>query len=227
MREGPDIVGVAAAIGDPARGAMLTALLRIPLLAAGELAREAGVTAQTASGHLRQLCDAGLVECTAQGRHRYYGLAGARVAHLLEQLLGLAEHLGHGRSRPGPKDASLRRARTCYDHMAGSIAVDLFARMRDANFFEVRADELALTPFGDDALVRFGLTEASLRTAGTAACRSCLDWSERRPHLAGRAGAGILRRIIELQWVVRDGRLLRISGAGEIGLARLFLPAIG
>ena len=127
MSEGPDIARLAALIGDPTRANMLLALLAVPALTAGELARDAGVSAQTASGHLRALSSEGLLAVSPAGRHRYYSLANEHVGAALEHLLGTAAMLGFSRFKPGPRDPQTRRARTCYDHMAGEIAVPTHA----------------------------------------------------------------------------------------------------
>ncbi len=126
MKEGPSIATIAALMGDPARANMLGALMAGRALTAGELAREAGVSAPTASGHLARLSEAGLVLVEAQGRHRYFRLSGPDVALVLEGLMGLAARTGRLRTRPGPRDPALRQARTCWDHMAGEWAVRLY-----------------------------------------------------------------------------------------------------
>ncbi|NNG02830.1 MAG: winged helix-turn-helix transcriptional regulator, partial [Inquilinus sp.] len=123
MKTGPDIAHVAALLGDPARANMLTALMSGRALTASELASEAGVTPQTASAHLARLQQGGLVVPRKQGRHRYYALTGEDVAAVLEALMGLAARTGHLRTRTGPKDPALRRARVCYDHLAGELGV--------------------------------------------------------------------------------------------------------
>ena len=128
MKEGPDIAHVAALIGDPARANMLTALLSGKALTATELASEAGVTVQTASSHLAKLGTGGLLRQRKQGRHKYFSLAGADVAHVLEGLMGLAAGAGHLRTRTGPKDAQLRKARVCYNHLAGDMGDPAFRR---------------------------------------------------------------------------------------------------
>src|SRR5262245_49467163 len=126
MKDGPNIAALAALIGDPARANMLTALMGGQALTTSELALEAGVTKQTASSHLAKLADARLVAIEAQGRHRYYRLAGRHVASLLEQLMGVAARIGPTRARPGPKEPALRHARVCYDHLAGDLGVALY-----------------------------------------------------------------------------------------------------
>ena len=123
MKDGPDIARIASLVGDPARANMLTALMDGGALTASELALEAGVTLPTASSHLGKLLDGGLLTLTAQGRHRYYGLATAQVAEMLEHIMGVAAAVGPQRSRPGPRDAAMREARVCYDHLAGDRAV--------------------------------------------------------------------------------------------------------
>ncbi|MEO1607673.1 MAG: winged helix-turn-helix domain-containing protein, partial [Pseudomonadota bacterium] len=126
MREGPDIAHIAALIGDPARANMLTALMSGKALTATELAREAGVTPQTASTHLTKLEQGGLLTLQRQGRHRYFSLATDDVAHVLEALMGIAAGAGYLRSRTGPKDQALRKARVCYNHLAGEMGTDLY-----------------------------------------------------------------------------------------------------
>lgn len=229
MKEGPDIAVIGSLTGDPVRANMLTALLRVPALTAGELAQEGGVTPQTASGHLRRLEQGGMLRLVQQGRHRYYALADAHVAELLEQMLGLASHLGHIRTRPGPKEPALRRARVCYDHMAGEIAVSLFDRLNRLGGLEDIGAGVGrgLTGAGLGALERMGVKLDSGRPGSRALCRPCLDWSERRPHLAGLAGAALLDRLVALDWVRRSAgsRALAVTQSGEVGLRSLFLPS--
>ncbi|MEL7454334.1 MAG: winged helix-turn-helix domain-containing protein, partial [Pseudomonadota bacterium] len=129
MKEGPDIALFGALIGDPARANILTALMSGKALTATELAGEAGVTIQTASSHLKKMEDAGLLRQRKQGRHRYFALADDDVSHVLESLMGLAAKRGLLRTRPGPKDAALRKARVCYNHLAGDMGVALYENM--------------------------------------------------------------------------------------------------
>src|SRR5450432_1655823 len=145
MKTGPDIAPLAALVGDPARANMLTALLAGQALTAGELAREAGVTAQTASSHLAKLSAGGLIAPRRQGRHIYYALAGSDVAGLLERLMSLAERTGHRRTRSGPAEPALRNARVCYDHLAGDLGVALFDGLIERRVLARRGEELALT----------------------------------------------------------------------------------
>lgn len=224
MREGPDIAGVAALLGDPARASILGALMAGQALTAGELATTAGVMPQTASGHLAQLREAGLVAVEQQGRHRYYRLAGADVAAAIEALMDLAAQAGRRRTRPGPRDPQLRAARVCYDHLAGAKGVDLFARLCRNGLVALDGGAIDITAAGAVRFERFGVDVAGLRRARRPLCRTCLDWSERRPHLAGALGAALLSRLYALGWARRidQTRVIAFSPRGEAEFARLF-----
>ena len=222
VKEGPDISHVAAAIGDPTRARMLLALLQLPAMTAGELAKEAGVAAQTASGHLRRLGDAGLLTVVSQGRHRYFRLANDEAAGLIETMLGFSARAGHLRTRPGPRDAEMRRVRTCYDHLAGEIAVGLFSRLEALGAFVHRGGALDLTSIGLEQFGIVGIDPSRMQNGRAATCRACLDWSERRHHLGGRAGALLLQHSLDLNWIRRDGRRVELTQVGEVGLRGLF-----
>ena len=215
---------IGALLGDPARANILVALLGGQPLTAGELAREAGVSAQTASGHLGRLYDGGLLAVAKQGRHRYYSLSNPEIAALLEQVLGLAARLGLTRTRPGPKDLALRAARVCYDHLAGERAVVLFERLQDIGAVTGEVEDLVLTARGSALLSQLGVELD--RRSRRPVCKACFDWSERRPHLAGQAGAGLLDRFIALGWVRRSpgSRVVSVTPTGASALDRLFLP---
>ena len=222
MRLGPDITRIAAVLGDAARTNMLSALMAGQALTAGELAREAGVTPQTASAHLAKLEAAGLVARRRQGRHSYFALAGQDVAEALEQLAVLAERAGHMRSRPGPKDPALRRARVCYDHLAGDAGVAMLDGLIGAGRIADADGSLVLTDAGRAFAREFGV---ALPAAGRRPlCRACLDWSVRRSHLAGAFGAGLLARIYELGWARRlEGtRIVAFSAPGLLRFQRTF-----
>lgn len=201
---------------------MLVALLSVPALTSGELAAHAGVTPQTASGHLQQLEAAALLRQRRQGRHRYYSLSSEAVAHFLENMLSAAGALGFDRSRVGPKDAAMRRARTCYDHMAGEIAVTLFQRMGDRAMLQWDGSLLNLTDKGIAAFEASGIVLDNGRQSRRPMCLPCLDWSERRQHLAGRAGASLLKHVLDKRWVIRSGRALQITPVGEREFPKLF-----
>ncbi|QID17250.1 helix-turn-helix transcriptional regulator [Nitrogeniibacter mangrovi] len=225
MRDMPHIAPVAALIGDAARADMLTALMADRALTATELAMVAGVTRQTASAHLAKLCEAGLVIMQRQGRHRYFRLSGHDVAVLIEALMGVAFRTGAVRPRAPVRAPALRKARLCYDHMAGDLAVAAFEAMLMRGWFCARPGELALSGFGRTALVALGVDAAGLEAGRRVTCRMCADWGEGRQHLAGALGARVLDHVLEAGWAVRDpdSRALRFSAAGEAAFRSAFL----
>jgi len=217
MKEGPDISQVAALLGNPANANMLMALLPGPALTATELAQEAGLVLSTASGHLARLQKAGLVTIARQGRHRYFRLADPDVVTALEGLMPVAARAGHMRVRTGPRDPELRRARSCYDHLAGDLAVKTFDRLIDRELLVRRGEDLRLTERGRRFFAGRGIDVEALGRGRRALCRCCLDWSERRFHLGGTLGAAILDEIVAQGWAVREkkSRIVRVSPAGE------------
>jgi DNA-binding transcriptional ArsR family regulator len=227
MKAGPDIAMVAALVGDPARSNMLTALMTGRALTASELAHQAGVTPQTASSHLSKLEAGGLIEQEKQGRHRYYRLSDPDVAAVLEGLEGLAARAGHMRLRTGPKDPALRHARVCYDHLAGDLGVQMLDSMKQQKLLRQRKQDIELTEQGERFLTEtLQISTEQLSHPRRPLCRACLDWSERRHHLAGTLGAAILTRFTELKWAARDdtpgSRVVNFSRNGEKRFAALF-----
>jgi len=224
MSNAPQIAEVAALVGDPARANMLVALLGGRALTATELAYAAGVSPPTTSGHLGKLSAARLVILMKQGRHRYYRLAGPHVAHMLESIMHVAID-GPPRYQPRSKtDDQMRRARTCYDHIAGVLGVDLADSMV-AHDFVVLGDEAGeVTPAGAEFLTGLGVDLAAARAKRRVFCRPCLDWTERRPHIGGAVGAALAKRCFDLKWIeqVRDSRALAITPAGRRGLVEAF-----
>jgi DNA-binding transcriptional ArsR family regulator len=227
MKAGPDIAMVAALVGDPARSNMLTALMTGRALTASELAQEAGITPQTASSHLAKLEAGGLIEPEKQGRHRYYRLTGSDVAGVLEGLAGLAARAGHMRVRTGPKDPALRRARICYDHLAGDLGVQMLDSMKKQRLVRASKQTIELTHEGR----RFMADALQIDTDALAhprrpVCKACLDWSERRHHLAGTLGAALMARFTDLKWAARDdapgSRVVNFTRNGEKRFAALF-----
>lgn len=220
MDAGPSFARIAALIGDPARALMLAALMDGRSRTAGELAQAGGVTPQTASTHLGKLVDAGLLAIEKQGRHRYHRLASADVSHVLEALMSVSATAPKA-PVPGPRDLALRHARTCYDHLAGELAV----RLADgwiANGWIGRDDGgWRLTAAGAHGLEALDIEppDAARRRPGV---RSCLDWSERRPHIGGQLGAHVLDALFSRGWVRRrrGSRALLVSDEGERGLRR-------
>jgi DNA-binding transcriptional ArsR family regulator len=216
---------IAALAGDPARAGMLQALLDGRALTATELAHVAGVAPQTASGHLGQLTRAGLIAMERQGRHRYHRLASPAVARLLESLMLLAaEARPSRRATVGPRDEKMRAARTCYDHLAGRLGVGIAQAMADAGYVEFAEDAGLVTADGERFLARLGVALEGPARTSRPLCRLCLDWSERRPHLAGRLGAALCSHCLERGWIRRraDGRALDITPAGARAFHEMF-----
>ncbi|MEQ1552275.1 helix-turn-helix transcriptional regulator [Sphingorhabdus sp.] len=201
MKDGPVIANVAALIGDPARANILTALMAGKALTVSELAQEAGVTLQTTSAHLSKLFDGGMVAARKQGRHKYIELASSKVADALEALMGLAADSGHLRTRAGPRDDALRAARRCYNHLAGSAGVQLYESLIRRGFLRVDLSGLSLSSDGRAFAEGLGIDVAQLSASRAPLCRECLDWSERKTHLAGSLGRALLDHMIAEAWV--------------------------
>jgi DNA-binding transcriptional ArsR family regulator len=221
MEEQPDITAITSAIGEPARAKMLAALMDGRALTATELALEAGVSPSTASSHLARLQRAGLIALAAQGRHRYFRIATSAIATLLESLMGMAA--AEVKVRSGPRDQALRRARVCYDHLAGERGVQLLERMRQRGLIRGDGGFLEVTAAGASWLAELGIDVTALARKSRPLVRACLDWSERRDHLAGAVGAAILARLFELRLAKREapGRAVVISARGETFLTSL------
>lgn len=224
MKEGPDIARIAALIGDPARANILSALMAGKALTATELAREAGITPQTASSHLGKLQSGGLIDVKAQGRHRYFGLAGENVAQTLEALMGLAASAGHLRTRTGPKDPALREARVCYNHLAGERGIQMFRSLMGRGALVRSEGVIDLSPDGAAWATEFGIDLSALARNRAPMCRECLDWSARESHLAGKLGRALLTRIEEIGWVKRlpDSRIVAFSDSGQRAFDAVF-----
>jgi len=220
MRDGPNITNIAAMIGDHARAEVLTVLMSGMALTATELADAAGVTRQTISAHLAKLQDAGLLSVEAQGRHRYFRIADAEVAQLLESLMGVAFGTGAVRVRSSPREPALRKARVCYDHLAGELGVLMYERLAQRGAFSLGADGVMLTDTGRGAMGALGIDLDRPPASRRPFCRTCLDWSERRHHLAGQLGTLLLDRFQQLGWARRvpDSRVLAFTPDGEAAL---------
>jgi DNA-binding transcriptional ArsR family regulator len=217
---------IAALAGDPARAGMLQALLDGRALTATELAAVAGIAPQTASGHLGQLTRAGLLSVQRQGRHRYHRLASPTVARLLESLMLLAAE-ARPPARPrvtGPRDEKMRAARTCYDHIAGRLGVGIADALAGRGYVEFAEEAGLLTADGERFFARLGIGLDGPGRISRPLCRLCLDWSERRPHLAGRLGAALCTHCLASGWVRRraDGRALDITPAGARAFHEVF-----
>jgi DNA-binding transcriptional ArsR family regulator len=216
MTRDRDFTELGRALSTPARSTFLNLLMDGTRRPAGELAHAAGVSASTASEHLGVLVDAGLVTCESQGRHRYYSLAGREVATALESLGMVADAApvsGYRRSR---RAEYLAAARFCYDHLAGRLGTELTGVWIRSGWLAGR-DELALTDVGAVGLRELGVDVDGAVSARRATTRACLDWTERRPHLAGALGSAIGTRFLEAEWVTRhrSGRGLDVTATGR------------
>lgn len=218
----PRLARVAALVADPARSRMLAYLLSGEYASAGELAQAASVTPATASGHLAKLLDARFVVCEPRGRHRYYRLADAEVAHALEALALVAERDTHDRAWAHPERSRLRLARCCYGHLAGQLAVSLFDALRSEGRLVPGADGYQLSDAGSQWLQAWGMSPSPANGRRRYAY-ACLDWSERRDHLAGQLADEIFQHLCRLGWLRRgDGRAVELTARGEKEL----LPAL-
>jgi DNA-binding transcriptional ArsR family regulator len=212
------IASVAELIGEPGRAAMLVALLEGRALTAGDLAFTAGVSAQSASAHLSKLVDGGLLAVQNAGRHRYYRMASADVGHAIEALGVIATHT-RPPGVPQPRQArDIYLARSCYDHLAGRAAVDLATALETSGVLRHRGErDYELGPKGAGWFAGLGIDVETLRISRRMFARRCLDWTERKPHLAGSLGAALFSRMLTLGWLARrrDTRALRITHRGE------------
>jgi DNA-binding transcriptional ArsR family regulator len=221
----PRLAQLAGLVADASRARMLCYLLGGDFASAGELAKSASVSAATASGHLAKLLDAGLVVCEQRGRHRYYRLADADVAHALEALAMVAERGTHTRTWSSPARARLRFARCCYGHMAGQFGVALLQGMLEQQWLEKAGEaSYAVTHKGSQALAQMGLDGAAWQrktaVAGRGVAYGCLDWSERRDHLAGKLASGLLELFLARGWLRRQpgDRALQLTPTGRAAL---------
>lgn len=223
MSEVLDMASIAALVGDPARANILCALMDGRALTASELAYAAHVTPQTASGHLGKLTAARLVIPAQQGRHRYYRLAGRSVAAMLESISEVAA-VAQPRLRPIRIDDTMRNARMCYDHIAGRLGVTLADALSAQQHIEFADDGGLVTPSGEVFFAKLGIDLSASRKNRRVFCRPCVDWSERRPHLAGAVGAALANRLVDLSWIKRkrDTRALTITPVGWSNIERTF-----
>lgn len=227
---------VATLAGDPARAGMLHALMDGRALTASELARAAGITPQTASGHLSRLTKAGLIAVSQQGRYRYHRLASPAVARMMESIMQVASEAARSR-KPivvGPKDAALRAARTCYDHLAGRLGVAIADAMIDSGHIEFASDAGLMTGSGLALLERLDIDVAALvarpdKRGVRLLCRPCLDWSERRPHLAGAIGAALCTQCFAKGWIRRSEgtRAVAVTPKGQLAFREAFGVTLG
>ncbi len=217
-----DIANIAGLLADSSRAAMLQALMDRRARTTGELARLTKIAPSTASEHLSRLADGQLLVVQAQGRHRYWSLAGPDVATLLETIMALTPK---PQAPPSPRVSfDLGFIRTCYDHLAGTVATALFDQLQTNGTLTVTAEQIKITAAGADRLRALGINSDELHSGRRPLARPCLDWTERRDHLAGALGATLLNTFRERKWVTprREPRALRITAAGRRELALHF-----
>jgi DNA-binding transcriptional ArsR family regulator len=212
---GTDFAAIAGLLGHPARSAMIDALMDGRALPASELARRAGVVPSTASEHLGRLVDGGLVAVTARGRHRFFGIRSATVATALEAFARICPSVPARSLRTSVEADALRHARTCYDHLAGTLGVEVMAAMRQRRWLAPADGGYRLSRGGQAALEAAGVdVEGAARSRRTFA-RPCIDWTERRPHLAGALGAALTTAMLDRNWIRRrEGRGVAPTDAG-------------
>lgn len=222
MVDSEQVAALGALIGERARAEMLVALMTGEAQTATELALAAGVTKQTASTHLAKLVEGGLLSVAVQGRHHYFRIGDARVARLVESMIGVAARSPHAR-RFGPRDDAMRKARVCYDHLAGELGVLVHDSLLARGMLGVGANGTTLNAAGVALFDKLGVSAES-NGSRRPSYRACLDWSVRRHHLAGALGAALLSRCLELGWArrSRESRALLFTADGERALRRAF-----
>ena len=218
-----DMAEIASLIGDVSRATILTSLFDGRASTALELALSANITPQTASAHLQKLVEGDLLTVDRQGRHRYFRLASPQVARTLESIMGLAALTSPRHRRPLRMPADLRRARTCYDHVAGEIGVAMTDTLLARNFIVLDGEAGEVTQAGQAFFAAHEIDLTSGRSKRIF-CRPCIDWSERRPHLGGRVGAAICTCALERGWLARkrSGRALTVTPLGAKALPDIF-----
>ena len=228
MNDGLQIPRIATLLADPARASMVWALIDGTMRPAGELAFAANVSPQSASAHLAKLVDGGLLLSEAQGRHRYFRLAGGEAASLIESLASFGASVHPRTPRPAPLARAMPvqflRARTCYDHLAGEIAVQILHSMRKSRWLASAGRDYKATRLGQEKLVALGIDATAERKGRRPFARGCVDLTQRRPHLAGTLGAELLDLSVREGWIVRTphSRVVAITPKGNAAFKRIF-----
>jgi DNA-binding transcriptional ArsR family regulator len=223
-----DIASIASLLADDARASMILTLLGGDAIPAGELARRAGVSPSGASAHLKRLREGGLITQQRAGRHRYFRLASPELAEALESLVRVAPSRPVSSLRESEGTHALKHARTCYDHLAGELGVGVADSLVDRGVLARMDDAFALTDDGTRWFTAIGVDIDALTESRRSFARACIDWSERRPHLAGSLGAALADVFFVRKWIRRlpGGRAVAVTPDGRAWLAReLGLPA--
>jgi len=224
MDVSPELLEIAVLLGEPARMSMLWNLLDGGARPAGELAFVANVSPQSASLHLAKLVSAGMLEVRSQGRHRYYKIANSQVAHAIESMETLVPSAKKDKPLARSQMPDFRMARTCYDHLAGKLAVDIVGAMQASGLVSEGKDDFVISESGLDWFDKFDIDIDKLKRERRAFARQCLDWSERQYHLAGSLGSAFLQQLMSRKWIVPQspGRVVRVTLDGRKNLNSLF-----
>jgi DNA-binding transcriptional ArsR family regulator len=228
MNDEPDVARIAGLFAEPARARILRILIDGTMRPAGELAYAANISAQSASAHLAKLVNGGLLALEAQGRHRYFRIASAEVAHAVESLgsLSMALRPRVPRTPAIPKSAppQFLHARTCYDHLAGDMAVRICEGLLKARWLTAEGRDFRLTRLGGKRLAALDIDLAAMRRSPRAFARACVDLTQRRPHLGGALGAALLDLYIARGWIlrIRRSRAISITPRGDEAFRKLF-----
>ncbi|WP_442604246.1 ArsR/SmtB family transcription factor [Paenibacillus sp. KN14-4R] len=225
MAVNSNVALIAALISEPSRAVILSVLMDGRLHTASELAANARIKPQTASFHLAKMVEAQAVSVQQQGRHRYYGIQNPEVAQVMESLLSIAPPVQIKSFRQAAEDQAIRQARTCYDHLAGYLGVQLTEALCNQKIIEEEEEKsYHVTKKGEAFFADLNIDLAQVKTKRRAYCLQCLDWSERRYHLAGALGNAILERLLELNWIERmpKTRAIQVTPQGKIGFKNTF-----
>lgn len=223
MASRPDFSNTAKLMAHPSRAAMLDALLGTDGLPASELAREANVSLQTASEHLGKLVEGKIVSVEKYGRHRYFRLANPNVAQAIESLTVISPPVRVSSLKDADRVKRIHMARTCYDHLAGKLGVSLTQSLLKKKYLMEGQNDFLLSEEGERFFREFGIDLAVLRKKRRFFARKCLDWSERRYHLAGSLGNAVLERLLSLGWVEKQAeRTVRVTEKGTTELEKTF-----
>lgn len=216
MNNEPNIAHVAALIGEPTRAKMMIALMSGKALTATELAVEADISSSTASSHLTKLVNSKLLMVRKQGRHKYFQIGSQEVAALIESLLNISSRFQVNEITTGPSDKALRKSRVCYDHLAGELAVDLMDILKEKALIIPSDNDWQLSDSGKEFFNALGFVSTEHKQKKRPLCKACLDWSERRDHVAGALGQWILNDIFDQGWATKalDSRVVIFSSAG-------------
>jgi DNA-binding transcriptional ArsR family regulator len=224
MNVNPNVAKIATLVSESSRAAILTVLLDGRFHPVNELAYMAGIKPQTASFHLTKMMNANVVAVEKQGRHRYYGILNEEVAQVMESLLSLAPPVEVRSLKQATEDKQIRFARTCYDHLAGSLGTQLKDSLIEKGFLSEEQHEFLVTERGHEFFKTFQIDIEMSRKKRRSFSPKCLDWSERRHHIAGSLGNVILERLLELDWIQRlpNTRAIKITSEGKRGLKETF-----